>query len=115
MGSRHRGKQPRRVQIRVQVVPAGERNEKRTAAFLSMVLAEEIEMVKGHVRVGEQHLLRQHELIVQLERDNLPTRVAIDFLQQLEDMQALHRLHLSRLLRKAVDSNPSFTISGHSN
>ncbi|RWB70417.1 MAG: hypothetical protein EOQ50_24205 [Mesorhizobium sp.] len=78
-----------------------------------MVLADEIELVKGHVRMGEQHLLRQHELIAQLERDNLPTRPAIDFLHQLEDMQALHRLHLSRLLRKAVDSNPSFTMSGH--
>lgn len=95
--------------------PDGLRNEQRTGAFLLMALEDDIEMVKSHVRQGERHLVRQHALIARLAGDQLPTSLAVDFLHQLEDMQALHRLHLSRLLRKAVDSNPSFTISGHPN
>ncbi|MBZ9990932.1 hypothetical protein LB572_27895 [Mesorhizobium sp. BH1-1-5] len=73
-----------------------------------MALEDDIEMVKGHVRLGEWHLVRQHELIAQLTRDDLPAAQAIDFLHQLEDMQELHRKHLARLQRKAAD-NELFT------
>jgi hypothetical protein len=52
-------------------------------------------------------LVRQHQLIAQLTRDNLPAAKAIDFLHQLEDMQELHRKHLARLQRKAADNNCS--------
>lgn len=81
------------------------RNEQRPGAFLLMSLEDDIQMVKGHVRLGERHLLRQHALIARLAGGHLPTELAVDFLHQLEDMQALHRLHLSRLQSKAVDSN----------
>ncbi|PBC09218.1 hypothetical protein CK230_17195 [Mesorhizobium sp. WSM3859] len=70
-----------------------------------MALADDIRMVQRHVELGKRHLSRQHHIVQQFSSDGLPTDDAIDLLHLFEDMQALHRVHLSRLLRKAVDSN----------
>ncbi|AZO08679.1 hypothetical protein EJ074_05770 [Mesorhizobium sp. M3A.F.Ca.ET.080.04.2.1] len=66
-----------------------------------MALADEIRMVERHVELGERHISRQLGLIRHLDHEGLPVTQAMEFLHLLEDMQALHRLHLSRLLRKA--------------
>ncbi|MET3597168.1 hypothetical protein ABID26_006592 [Mesorhizobium shonense] len=68
-----------------------------------MALVDEIEMARRHVHEGERHLRRQHQLIAGLDEKGLPTDDAMNFLHLLEDMQAMHREHLSRLLRKAGD------------
>lgn len=67
-----------------------------------MALADDIEMAERHVREGERHIIRQHALIAQLKQDGLPADVAVRFLDLLEDLQLVHRQHLSRLLRKAA-------------
>lgn len=68
-----------------------------------MALADDIRMVRRHVLLGRQHLAQQWERIEQLERDELPTTRAVEFLGQLQAMQELHERHLSRLLAKAAD------------
>ncbi|RWH30682.1 hypothetical protein [Mesorhizobium sp.] len=70
-----------------------------------MTLADDIEMVRGHVRLGRQHLALQRERIAKLQRLELPAADAIEFLELVESMQELHELHLSRLLEKAARSN----------
>ncbi|RWL42832.1 MULTISPECIES: hypothetical protein [unclassified Mesorhizobium] len=66
-----------------------------------MTLADDIAMSARHVRLGERHLTRQHQLIAQLDHDGHSTVDAIEFLHLLEEVQMLHRVHLSRLQRKA--------------
>ncbi|OBQ96970.1 hypothetical protein A9K66_00445 [Mesorhizobium sp. AA23] len=66
-----------------------------------MAIDDDIEMARRLVHEGERHLRRQHELVADLSDQGLPTDDALRFLQLLEDMQAMHRQHLSRLLRRA--------------
>ncbi|RUV11943.1 MULTISPECIES: hypothetical protein [unclassified Mesorhizobium] len=70
-----------------------------------MALADDIETVRGHVRLGSRHIAQQRELIAELERLELPIAKAIEFLQLLETLQELREVHLSRLLRKATENN----------
>ncbi|WP_131803323.1 hypothetical protein [Mesorhizobium sp. LCM 4576] len=74
---------------------------KNPAMFLSMALADDIRMAERHVRHGELHIARQHSLIAGLEAAGKPADGAKAFLALLEDLQMLHRAHLSRLLRRA--------------
>ncbi|RUV82738.1 hypothetical protein EOA75_30085 [Mesorhizobium sp. M1A.F.Ca.IN.022.07.1.1] len=67
-----------------------------------MTLADDIEMVRGHVSLGRRHVALQRERIVELHRLEMPTAKALEFLDLLESMQELHELHLSRLLEKAA-------------
>ncbi|OBQ96260.1 hypothetical protein [Mesorhizobium sp. AA23] len=67
-----------------------------------MALADDIEMVRGHVRLGRRHIAQQRGRITELERLELPTAKALEFLELLESMQDFHELHLSRLLEKAA-------------
>jgi hypothetical protein len=66
-----------------------------------MALQDDIAMSARHVRLGERHLTRQHQLIAQLHHDGHSTADAIKFLHLLEEMQMMHRIHLSRLQRRA--------------
>ncbi|AZO63013.1 MAG: hypothetical protein E5X38_21235 [Mesorhizobium sp.] len=68
-----------------------------------MTLADDIEMVRGHVSLGRRHIAQQRERIAELDRLELPAAKAVSFLELLESMQELHELHLSRLLAKAED------------
>ncbi|RVD31477.1 MULTISPECIES: hypothetical protein [unclassified Mesorhizobium] len=68
-----------------------------------MALADDIEMVQGHVRLGRRHISEQRERISDLERLQLPTGKAFEVLDLFESMQDLHEQHLSRLLAKAEE------------
>ncbi|RWE26659.1 MAG: hypothetical protein EOS41_05890 [Mesorhizobium sp.] len=68
-----------------------------------MALAEDIEMVRGHVTLGRRHIAQQRERISELERLELPTDRAFELLELFEGMQDLHEMHLSRLLAKAEE------------
>lgn len=70
-----------------------------------MTLADDIRMVRGHVRLGRRHLAQQRERIGQLERNGLPSNDALDFCALLESMQELHERHLSRLLAQEAQNN----------
>ncbi|RWI40019.1 MAG: hypothetical protein EOQ93_32170 [Mesorhizobium sp.] len=70
-----------------------------------MTLADDIDMVRGHVSLGRRHLALQRERIAKLQRLELPAAKAIEFLELVESMQELHELHLSRLLERAARSN----------
>lgn len=58
-------------------------------------------MAERHVRQGEAHIARQHALLAKLDAKGKRADQAMAFLNLLEDLQIMHRAHLSRLLRKA--------------
>lgn len=68
-----------------------------------MSLDDDLEMTKRHVEIGERTLMRQHDIIAEMQRKGLSSDDALRFLHLLEDIQSLHREHLSRLLRQASD------------
>ena len=71
-----------------------------------MVLANDIEMVRGHLRLGRRHIAQQRKRISELERLQLPTERAFELLDLFERVQNLHEMHLSRLLAKAGEGGP---------
>ena len=62
-----------------------------------MQIETELEMVERHVRQGERHVLRQHQIIAELGRDGRPTQVARDLLVLFEWTLLQHREHLDKL------------------
>lgn len=60
-------------------------------------LETELEMVRRHVREGEQHLVNQRALIARLWASHLPTEAAEALLDTFKDMQRQHEDHLARL------------------
>ncbi|TGT51897.1 hypothetical protein EN813_050050 [Mesorhizobium sp. M00.F.Ca.ET.170.01.1.1] len=64
------------------------------------MLADDIEMVRGHVWLGDRHISQQRDRIAELERRALPTDRAYELLDIFESLQDLHRFHLSRLLQR---------------
>jgi hypothetical protein len=57
------------------------------------------------------HIARQQERITRLRSKSLPTADALTFLRLLEDVHALQRRHLSRLLSKSTASQAAPKIS----
>ncbi|RUV28437.1 MULTISPECIES: hypothetical protein [unclassified Mesorhizobium] len=70
-----------------------------------MAHEDDIQMVKRHVRLGRKHVSEQQDRIAELDRLELPSETARDFLELLEQMQELHKKHLSRLLAKTSPKN----------
>ncbi len=57
----------------------------------------ELEMVQRHVREGEIHIKRQHEIIARLKAGDHSTDEAEMLLAQFEDLQRQHKAHLARI------------------
>ncbi len=57
----------------------------------------DLEMVRRHVRQGEGHLASQRAIIARLKASHLPTDEAEALLDTFEDVQRLHKAHLTRL------------------
>jgi hypothetical protein len=57
----------------------------------------EREMVERHVREGERHVLSQREIVDHLRGLGSRTELAEQLLCNLEQLQALHLEHLTRL------------------
>lgn len=57
----------------------------------------ELEMVRRHVREGEEHLAGRRALVAHLKASNLPTGEAEALLNTFEDSQRQHEAHLARL------------------
>ena len=64
----------------------------------------ELEMVRRHVREGEGQVQRQSELLARLQERGAPTDLAVILLEQFEDIQRLHKEHLTRL-----EAGPAFS------
>ena len=77
----------------------------------AMSLEDHISMAQRHVRHGERHIARQHERIARLRTNSLPTVDALRFLSLLEEVHALQREHLSRLLSKSAGSKAVSELS----
>ena len=58
----------------------------------------ELEMVQRHVRQGEEHVLRQCEIIAHLEFQKLPTDLAESLLFNFGETLRAHEDHLERLI-----------------
>jgi hypothetical protein len=57
----------------------------------------EREMVERHVADGVRHILRQREIIEELEDMGRPAGMARQLLRQFERLLEMHRVHLKRL------------------
>ena len=57
----------------------------------------ELQMVQRHVRQGEAHVARQHEIVAELRERGHPTDMAVVLLGEFEDLLRLHEAHLARL------------------
>lgn len=58
----------------------------------------EIEMVQRHVREGEEHVVRQREIVATLPPDSDLAVTAHQLLTAFEETLESHREHLARLL-----------------
>ena len=57
----------------------------------------ELEMVRRHVRLGAEHIVRQRGIVADLRANGRPTEVAEQLLATFEDLQRQHKAHLARL------------------
>ena len=57
----------------------------------------DLEMVRRHVRQGEVHVARQHEMVAKLRANGWLTEAALRLLATLEATQQQHKAHLARL------------------
>jgi hypothetical protein len=62
---------------------------------LSIALRD-LEQTRKHQAIGERHLARQHEIIVELERDGRDTTAAKKLFAQFLVVQAMHIDHSKR-------------------
>ncbi|WP_141245231.1 MULTISPECIES: hypothetical protein [unclassified Mesorhizobium] len=88
-----------------------QRNDLGDFALWAMLLHDHISMARRHVRQGERHIALQHERIACLRTSRLPTEDALRFLSLLEEVHALQREHLSRLLSKSAPSKAVSELS----
>jgi len=58
----------------------------------------ELEMVQRHIRQGERHVSRQHEIIAELTLRNQPTWLAESLLLDFQDVLRAHQDHLGRII-----------------
>ena len=75
---------------------SGKGDNRRTLGGL-LIQAEE------DVALGEKHILRQRQIIAELEQQNLNTQEARNLLALFEDLQALHVANANRL-RMALEN-----------
>lgn len=68
----------------------------------------EIEMVRRHVREGEEHVVRQREIVHRLPQSGEVAEIARALLVEFEKSLEAHRAHLARLL----SANPDTTSDG---
>jgi hypothetical protein len=54
-------------------------------------------MVQRHIREGEAHVQRQHEIVAETRKRGAAHDMAIAVLQQFEDTLRLHKEHLVRI------------------
>lgn len=57
----------------------------------------ELEMAERHVRLGQQRIERQRQLIEELRLNGCPTSDEERYLELFVDLQGLHEAHLARL------------------
>jgi hypothetical protein len=57
----------------------------------------DLEMVRRHVREGEEHVARQREIVERLSSSGELAEIARTLLADYEKTLALHRAHLARL------------------
>ena len=69
----------------------------------SAVLKRHLEEAEGHVVLGEQHIVRQRQLVFELERDGHDTTVAKQLLAEFEATQVLHAEHRDRLRQQLAE------------
>jgi DNA-binding transcriptional MerR regulator len=55
-----------------------------------------LEMLRRHVRQGEEHIAKQHAIIARLKARGLPIEEAKRLLATFEDLQRQHEAHLAR-------------------
>ncbi|HVU29188.1 MAG TPA: hypothetical protein VHE36_02200 [Sphingomicrobium sp.] len=64
----------------------------------------DLELVERHVAQGEQHIIRQEELISRLRSRGLPTEEAEKLLKGFQESLHEHRAHRDRIA-EALDDN----------
>ncbi|MDG4882769.1 hypothetical protein [Mesorhizobium sp. WSM4884] len=64
-------------------------------------------MARRHVRHGERHVRRQHNVIARLCSRSLPTAEALQFLKLLEQLHAMQRHRMAQLLWNSASSPPN--------
>ncbi|HTP83793.1 MAG TPA: hypothetical protein VMQ11_12665 [Alphaproteobacteria bacterium] len=66
------------------------------------MLIEHLAKANKHVEAGERRVLRQRELVAELERDGHDTAAARQLLVQFEKLQEMHKADRDRLERDLV-------------
>ena len=64
------------------------------------ILRDHLAMASRHVASGNRVIVRQKQLIVELESDGHDTSVALSLLALFEDLQSLHLADRDRLIKE---------------
>ena len=64
------------------------------------MLKQRLIVAEEHILLGERHIVRQRELVAELERDGHDTAEAIRLLTSFEELQVLHIADRDRLRRE---------------
>jgi hypothetical protein len=65
-----------------------------------------LEQAERDVAVGQRHIMRQKEIIVELKRRGIDSGQACDLLAQFKSLRALHIAHRDRLREELGDEAP---------
>jgi hypothetical protein len=57
----------------------------------------ELQMVQRHIREGEAHVQRQHEIVAETRKRGVSTDMAVTLLELFQDTLSLHKAHLVRI------------------
>jgi hypothetical protein len=78
-------------------------HSKRVVNSVMAFSAADLQMVDDHIAQGEQHVIRQHELIAWLKERGHPTDIAEQLLAEFEATLHQHRAHRELMLKGRQD------------
>jgi Spy/CpxP family protein refolding chaperone len=70
------------------------------------MLLDHLAQARRHVAQGEQHVMRQRELVAEMERDGHDTAQSRALLKQFEELLALHVADRDRMERELAGEGP---------
>ena len=67
-------------------------------------IEEHLRQAEGHVSLGQRHVMRQQQIVAELERDGHDSRSARELLCTFEELQTMHVSDRDRLITELAEA-----------